>query len=104
MQDERIVDATRRRPIKDDTKSTLAAGASSAALAFGATGQFTIVVGVACSINFGLSGVAAPTDTAEYPAGMYDIFVDGVSVTHLRWTANAAGTLRYAKTGRLNQE
>lgn len=104
MNDEKIVDATRRRPPVGDTKSTLAAAASSAALAFGGTGQYTIVVGVACSIAFGASAVGAPTDTAEFPSGMYDIFVDGIAVTHLRWTANAAGTLRYWKSGRLAQE
>lgn len=102
--EERIVDATRRLPPVGDTKSTLAAGASSAALAFGDTGQYTIVVGVACSIAFGTSGVAAPSDTAEFPAGMYDIWVDGKNVTHLRWTANAAGTLRKWKSGKLDQE
>lgn len=103
MRDEQIVDATRRRPPVGDTKSTLSAGASSAALAFGSTGQYTIVVGVACSIAFGTSGVAAPSDTAEFPAGMYDLYVDGVSVTHLRWTANAAGTLRCWKSGKLSE-
>lgn len=102
MNDERLVDASRRRPPAAGTKLALTAGAASAETALATKGQWTFAVNVAFSIAFGVTGMSAPTDTADFVAGVYDFWIpDGVD--YFRIMPTATGSMTYWRSGILSR-
>lgn len=74
------------------TAATATAATSTGIPAHG--GFFSWSCGQAFNIRFGGSAVADPADTAAFPAGLYQMYLDGTQ-TKFKITANVTGKACY---------
>jgi len=72
------------------TAVSLASAASTSEVALSPGAEYTFVANAAFNINFGATGLSAPSDTGAFPAGTYTFRVPpSGNYSYFRMTANA---------------
>jgi hypothetical protein len=101
-----LINAAHRLPPSPGTKTALtiatgtnavAIGSGSAPSATAGPGWYTFAIGVAFSVKFGDSGVTNPTNTSDFPAGVYDFYIPKTT-THFALMPAATGSMTHWKS------